>query len=377
MHDVVIVGARCAGSPLAMLLARAGHDVVVVDRATFPSDTISTHFINSPGMLRLHRWGLAESLLATGCPPITEAFFDIGGDELEVEIPAQGPVTALVSPRRTVLDKILVDAATEAGAQIREGVSVDSLIFEDERVVGVRGHSSEGEFEARGRYVVGADGRHSVVAKQVDAPFVEFTDALSSGYYSYFAGTGITRTQLLFRDDVISIMFPTHDELTVVGLIWDRARFKELKRDVEGNFTKGLASLGPKGQAVMAAERAERFVGLSDLTNYLRKTSGPGWVLVGDACYHKDPIPADGITDAFRGAEMLAKALDATLKGSRSEEEALGDYEAGYRATADKHLNAAIRSASFDLTPKERFDAFFEARIADSEEVQSLVDAPG
>ena len=127
----------------------------------------------------------------------------------------------------------------------------------------------------------------------------------------------------------------------------------------------------------MAAERAERFVGLSDLTNYLRKTSGPGWALVGDACYHKDPIPADGITDAFRGAEMLAAALDASLTGARTEDEALGDYEAGYRAAAEKHLNAAIRSASFELSPKERFDAFFEARMADSEEVQSLVDAPG
>jgi len=375
MHDAVIVGARCAGSPLAMLLARAGHNVLVVDRATFPSDTMSTHFIQSPGMLRLARWDLSDALFATGSPPVTKAFFDIGGAEMEVDIPVQEPVTALTSPRRTVLDKMLLDAATNAGAEVAEGVSVDSLIFEDERVVGIRGHDSKGGFEAKGRIVIGADGRHSLVAREVDAPFVEFTEALTSGYYSYYANTGITRTQVFFRDDIASIMFPTHDDLTVVAMIWRRESFKELRRDIEGNVNKALAGLGGQGEVVLAGERAERFIGAADLANYLRKTSGPGWALVGDACYHKDPIPADGISDAFRGAEMLAEALDAIFTGSETEGEALAGYDGRYREVADAHLDPAVRSARFDLSPKERGDAFFESRLLDHQEVAAMIGA--
>lgn len=377
MYDVVIVGARCAGSSLAMLLARAGHQVLVVDRATFPSDTMSTHFVQSPGMLRLAQWDLSDRLFATGCPPITKAFFDIAGTEMEFDIPVHPPVTALASPRRTILDKMLVDAAVDAGAEVVEGVSVDAVIFEGERVAGIRGHRSEGDFEARGRFVIGADGRHSLVAREVGAPFVEHTEALTSGYYSYYAGTGITRTKVFFRDDTVSIMFPTHDDLVVIAMSWRKERFSELRRDIEGHFNSALADLGEHGEAVLAGERAERFAGAADLANYLRQTSGPGWALVGDACYHKDPIPADGITDAFRGAEMLSEALGESLTGAKSESEALDGYDDRYRAVAHKHLGPAVRSARFDLSPKERADAFFESRLLDAEEVQTILGAGG
>lgn len=170
IYDAIVVGARCAGSPLAMLMSRAGHKVLMVDRATFPSDTMSTHFINSPGMVRLAQWGLMDAVFATNCPPVTKALFDAGGDILEVDIPEVPGVPGLVSPRRHILDKLLVDAAVDAGAELAEGVSVDSLIHEDDRVVGIKGHGSDGSFEARGRFIVGADGRHSMVADAVEAP---------------------------------------------------------------------------------------------------------------------------------------------------------------------------------------------------------------
>jgi flavin-dependent dehydrogenase len=373
MHDVVIVGARCAGAPLAMLLARGGHSVLMVDRATFPSDTMSTHFIQSPGMVQLHEWGLMEPLLATGCPPITEAFFDAGGEITELEVPLPPPLTGLVSSRRFILDKLLVDAAVDAGAELAEGVSVDSVLRDGERVTGIQGHTSEGSFEASGRFVVGADGRHSLVARAVGAEMVLFDEAVTAGYYSYFTGTGITRTQLFFHDGVTCVMFPTHDEAVCVAIVWERDRFGELKRDVEGHFNKALGQLGEEGQHILDGKRVERFVGANDIHNYLRQTHGPGWALVGDAVYNKDPIPADGITDAFRGAQMLADALHRFLTDEATEEEALATYEQGYRATADKRLAPAVRTARFDLSPKERLDAFMEIRIHDLAEVGEML----
>ncbi|HWC13483.1 MAG TPA: NAD(P)/FAD-dependent oxidoreductase [Actinomycetota bacterium] len=373
MYDVAIVGARCAGAPLAMLLARAGHSVLMVDRATFPSDTMSTHFIQSPGMLRLHRWGLLETLLDTGCPPITDALFDTGGELTELPIPLVPPVDGLVSARRFILDKILIDAAVAAGAELAEGVSVDAVLRDGERVTGVRGHTSEGDLEARARFVVGADGRHSIVADKVGAGMVRFDEALSAGYYSYYTGTGIDRTQLFFYDDIAGVMFPTHDDAVCVAVVWERDLFGELKRDIEGHFNAALKRFGEEGQRVLDGERVERFVGTNDIHNYLRQTHGDGWALVGDAVYNKDPIPADGITDSFRGAEMLAGALDKVLTGELSEADALAAYADGYRATADKRLEPAVRTSRFDLSPKQRLEAFIEIRMHDFAELDEML----
>ena len=375
MHDVVIVGARCAGSPLAMLLAQKGHSVLLVDRAKFPSDTPSTHFINSPGVVRLHRWGLLDRLIETNCPPITKFAFDIGGNEMLIDIPPIPGIPGMFCPRRTVLDKLLVDAAVEAGAELAEGVMVESVIEEDGRVVGIRGRGPDGNLEARGRFVVGADGRHSVIAEKVGATFNRRVEPLTTGYYSYFANTGITDTTIaIYHDDVMAVMFPTNDGHVCAAVIWDKPRQSEMKRDIEGNFNRALASLGPRGQKILDAERAERFSGVHDLVNYAREMTGPGWALVGDAGYHKDPIPADGISDAFRGAELLASALDSTL-GDGDESEVMRSYQQAVDESISKRFDAAVRSATFELTPQQRADAFFESRTADFEEVTALVSA--
>lgn len=353
-----------------MLLAKSAHKVLIVDRATFPSDTMSTHFIQSPGMTRLSKWGLMDAVFASGCPPVRTAFFDVNGEQMEMEIPLHEPLPGLASPRRFLLDKILVDAAVAAGTELAEGVSIDSLIREGERVVGVRGHTSEGGFEERARLVVGADGRHSVVAKETEAPFIRFVEPLSAGYYSYFKDTGVENTQLYLHDDLMCVIFPTNHGLTTAAVVWPRERFAEIRRDIEGCFDAGLEQLGET--RVRSSERAERFIGAADLSNYIRRATGPGWVLVGDACYHKDPIPADGISDAFRGAELLANAVDDILTGAESEGVALARYEQRQMEFIEPHFDAAIRSASFDRTPQERSAAFFESRLQDFEEVEAL-----
>ena len=143
-YDAIIVGARCAGSPTAMLLARKGYRVLVVDRATFPSDTVSSHVVHPLGAAALARWGLLDRLTATGCPPIHTYAFDFGPFTLAGS-PGTTDAPVAYCARRTVLDKLLVDAAAEAGAEIREGFTVEELLIEDGRVVGIKGRSKGGE----------------------------------------------------------------------------------------------------------------------------------------------------------------------------------------------------------------------------------------
>ncbi len=375
MYDAIIVGGRCAGAPLALLLARRGHKVLVVDRATFPSDTMSTHFIQSPGMARLHRWDLAEKVRATKCPPVERAVFHQPGVEpLEFPLPDRPAIAGLVAPRRYLLDEILINAAVDAGAELAEGVSVDSLLREDERVVGVRGHDVTGSFEARGRIVVGADGRHSVVARETAVESIAFHDPLSCGYYSYFHGVEMCNAvETVMYEDLFSVVFPTNDDLTLVAMGWPPPRFRDLKRDIDGNFRAGLARLGELGERILSGERIERYVGSADVPNFIRRAWGQGWALVGDALFHKDPVPADGITDAFRGADYLAHAIHAFLSGETDEGSALDDYERRHNAVALPQLEAAMRSASFELAPPQRIEAFFEIRIHNEMEVSELL----
>ncbi len=180
--DVIVVGARCAGSPTAMLLARKGHRVLVVDRATFPSDTISTHMVHPLGVDALARWGLLDRLVATGCPPIITYTYDFGPFTLR-GAPGTKDAPVAYCPRRIVLDKLLVDAAAEAGAEIREGFAVEEILMEAGRVVGIRGRSRGGDAVVeRTRVVVGADGRHSTVAASRDRalPMYDFTCQLAT-----------------------------------------------------------------------------------------------------------------------------------------------------------------------------------------------------
>jgi 2-polyprenyl-6-methoxyphenol hydroxylase-like FAD-dependent oxidoreductase len=326
-YDAIVVGARCAGSPTAMLLARKGYRVLVVDRATFPSDTVSTHVLHPLGVTALSRWGLLDRLATTGCPPIDTYTFDFGAFTITGS-PGTAEFPVAYCPRRTILDELLVAAAADARAEVREGFTVEEVLVEDGRVVGIRGRSRTGDaVTERARVVVGADGRHSLVARTVRPETYNERPPLMGAFYTYWSGLPMHgRFETYARPHRGFAAAPTHDGLTLVIAGRPAAELDEYKKDVEGSYLAILAQVPEFAERLRGAKREARFAGAA-VPGFFRKPYGPGWALVGDAGYNKDPITAQGIMDAFRDAELCATALDESLGGTRSFDEAMGDYQ--------------------------------------------------
>jgi len=331
MYDVIVVGARVAGASTAMLLARRGLKVLVLDRATFPSDTLSTHQVQVPGVARLARWGVLDAVLAAGTPVTRGIRFDQGDAVISGRFPACQGVTVMCSPRRTLLDRVLVDAARAAGAEVRENFTVEELLG-DGQVTGIRGQEKgTPPVTEQARLVIGADGKHSLVAKAVSARAYRTRPAQSMAFYTYWDGvparadTAPGTGEIYGRPGCAIGAWPTNDGLLMTYLAWPIARFDDFRRDVEGNFLRTLDAVG-LGERIRAGRRAERLRGTPDLPSYLRQPHGPGWALVGDAGLLLDPITGQGISHAFRDAELLADAVADGLGGIRPLAEALGRY---------------------------------------------------
>jgi 2-polyprenyl-6-methoxyphenol hydroxylase-like FAD-dependent oxidoreductase len=317
-----------------MLLARSGYRVLMVDRATFPSDTVSTHLIHPPGMAALARWGLSDRIVASGCPPIHTYDFDFGPFTISGR-PATDGTPIACAPRRTVLDTVLVGAAAEAGVEVREQFTVDSLLFENGQVVGVRGRGRDGAaVSERARMVVGADGRYSFVADTVNAEEYDRKPKLLAGYYSYWSDLPVDgHVGNWIRPNRGFAAWPTNDDLTLVIAGWPYRELEANRGDIEGNFQAAIDLDPAFAERFRAATREERFVGTA-VRGFFRKPYGPGWALVGDAGYNKDFVTAQGINDAFRDAELCAAALDQTFSGARNAEDALAEYQ----STRDAHV---------------------------------------
>jgi 2-polyprenyl-6-methoxyphenol hydroxylase-like FAD-dependent oxidoreductase len=354
MYDAIVVGARCAGSPTAMLLARKGYRVLLVDRAKFPSDTLSVHYIHQPGGACLKRWGLLEAVVATGCPPVRRQRLDFGPFALDGAPPPADGVAHAHAPRRTVLDKLLVDAAAAAGAEVRERFTVDELVFDGDRVTGIRGHAAGGAaVTEQARIVVGADGQHSIVAKSVAAPAYDERPIFTCAYYSYWEGVPVDRAELYLRPGRTIVGAPTNDGQTFVIVYWPLAEFREVRGDIEGRFMAALELAPGLAERVRAGRRTEHIRGTADQRNFYRRPCGDGWALVGDAGYHKDPITAQGISDAFRDAELLAGAIDDGLSGRRPLDEALAGYEQQRNETSKPIYEMTCQFATLEPPPPE------------------------
>ncbi|MGC4789760.1 NAD(P)/FAD-dependent oxidoreductase [Micromonospora sp. DT178] len=342
LYDAIVIGARCSGASTALLLARRGHRVLVVDRSSFPSDVISTHFLWPHGMSYLNRWGLLDEVLAvtpahttvevvndgislTGSVPtelLREYFRDLHGDD-------SGVVRSYASVRRRVLDEILVGAAARAGAEVRTRFTVRELIVEDGQVVGVRGRTVDGELvEERARIVVGADGRNSFVARALALPKYDERPRCTFAYWSYWSGFDLGPAQLHRRGRLACAVAPTNFNQNMV-LVWGPSEWsREFRGDVPGNYQKALDFVSPELGDVVRTKgtREERIYGTLDQSAFLRPLHGPGWVLVGDAESAKDQCTAIGITHAFRDAELVSAALDRWLRGDASIDEAMTAY---------------------------------------------------
>jgi flavin-dependent dehydrogenase len=358
-YDAIVVGARCAGSPTAMLLARKGYRVLLVDRASFPSDTLSTHLVHAPGMAALNRWGLLDQVVASGCPPIETYSFDFGPFTIKgAPRPVEGQ-SAGYSPRRFVLDTILVEAAARAGVDVRERFTVDEVVIEDGVVAGIRGRDASGTsvFE-RARVVIGADGRNSQVARAVEAEQYLEKPMLQWSYYSYWRDLPVDGMETTIRPNRGWAAMPTNDGLTMLVVGWPIAESSAYKADAEANYLKTLELAPEFAERVRAAERVDRFYG-GAVANYFRKPFGPGWALVGDAGYSKDPITAQGISDSFRDAELCACALEAVFNGVHSFENAMSAYQQTRDARGMPIYEFTTQLATLEPPPPEMQQLLF------------------
>jgi flavin-dependent dehydrogenase len=316
MFDAIVVGARCAGSPAAMLLAREGYRVLMLDRAEFPSDTLSSHLIHQPGVAALARWGLLDRVRASGCPPIGHAVYEVADIRLEGCSRGVEGHSAAYAPRRHVLDAILVDGAVASGVEFRDRCTVNRLLYDDSgRVTGVEGTHRGRRFTEHARLVIGADGMRSRVARLCQAPFTTRKPRLTCAYYAYWDGVPASFETYESPGRMVGAL-PTNNGATLVLAYFPQSRFDEVRTDADRAYLEQVRTTAPAlYERLRGKRRVERLRGTGDQQNFFRQATGPGWALVGDAGHHKDSITARGISDAFSQAESLVTHVGGTLAG--------------------------------------------------------------
>lgn len=318
--DVIVVGARCAGAPLSAMLARRGLRVALLERATFPRDTLSTHMFQAQALAFLDRLGVIEAVRATGTTFTRRVNLRLEDFQFVAPLPQRpGDVGGLTSVRRSVLDPILAAAATDAGAELRMGATVKGLVRDGARVTGVRVVQDGAESTLHARLVVGADGRSSQVATAAGARKYNLTPNERFAYWCFFenANPGSDPAFILHRwSDRFVVAAASDSGLYQVVVMPELSELPSYRQDLEGSFLEHARACAPVAEALAGARRAGKFFGMLRWHGYFRDASGPGWVLVGDAGQFKDPAAGQGIGDAFRQAEALAPAIIRGFGGS-------------------------------------------------------------
>jgi 2-polyprenyl-6-methoxyphenol hydroxylase-like FAD-dependent oxidoreductase len=337
-----------------MLLARLGCRVLLVDRATFPSDAVSTHYLHLPAVAQLRDWGLLDRVLATGCPTIHHMTANIADSQLTGMPPEWQGVRFGIAPRRTLLDQILFNAAVDAGARACIGCTVDEIAMDGHRVTGVRGHRrGGGSFAATAPIVVGADGVHSLVARAVGAPEYRAAPPRTAVWYAYWQGTGIRDGLFARLHDPEIFIAPTNDDCVNVLVGCPATEFREFRKDIAGNYHRALARLPEIAERVRGGRQVGPFQGTRHTRQWMRRPYGPGWALVGDSGCHKDPVAGIGISDAFRHVHALVAAIHDGLSGRRPMSDALADFHTWRDATTLEHFEFVCDITAHHESPSE------------------------
>lgn len=377
-HDVIVVGARCAGAATAMLLARRGLRVLVLDRARYGSDAVSTHALMRGGVRHLHRWGLLDQIIAAGTPPVTKVVFHYPDEITPISLKPAAGVDALYAPRRTVLDPVLADAAMAAGADLSFETTVTGLLRDDTgRVTGVVARNRQGHpLTATAPLTIGADGIRSVVAREVDARTTRTADGDGSAFlYGYWDDLPVEGYEWLYAPGESAGLIPTNNGQTVVFAGTTPARMKSVRRAGTAHqaFGSVLAAVSPTAyERVSAARAPAQLHGFVGLPGYLRQAWGPGWALVGDAGGFEDPLSTHGITDAFHDAELLASAVLDIQGGTASEADALVRYQRTRDALCSRLYAAVETISSYSWTMPELRKLLMEAGAAMTEQIELM-----
>lgn len=354
-YDVIVVGGRVAGASTAMLLAQHGHRVLIVERSSMPSDTVSTHAILRTGVLQLTRWGVIDRLIEAATPPIRDITLGFGDERIEFQVRNEHGIDTFYGPRRYILDAVLFDAAREAGSDVQVQTAMKDLVRQrNGRVQGIQVVNGRSTDVITARYVIGADGYHSRVADLAGSAIRRSHPATNAIHYAYYEGIDAPGFWFQFTPDVNTGLIPTNNSQCLVFAGRPVELRERFSADPDGEFMRLIEQGGVDlAERVRPGKRVGRFHGTNGLAGFIRQAWGPGWVLVGDAGYTKDPISAHGISDALRDAELCARAVDKALRNPEEEAEALDWYETLRDGLSGRLFEESEALARFEWSPEE------------------------
>lgn len=377
-YDVIVVGGRVAGASTAMLLARLGHRVLVVERSPMPSDTVSTHAILRTGVLQLARWGLLHDIVEEGTPPVQEVTLGFGDERVRFSVKPEYGVDAFYAPRRYLLDDLILRTASQSGAVIMDNTTMTGLLRDDDGAVsGISVGRGIGAAAITAKIVVGADGHNSKVARLVDSAYRHQHPATNAVNYAYYEGIAATGFWFQFTPGSNTGLIPTNAGQTLVFAGRPKHLHNRFTENPDAEMTRLLAEAAPDlAQLVASGTRVSRFHGTTGLAGFIRQAWGPGWVLVGDAGYTKDPISAHGISDALRDAELCARAVDRALSDPTDAPNALHWYETTRDSMSSRMFEESRILAGYTWGPEEASARMRVISQAVREECDVLVSLP-
>ncbi|HEY9417499.1 MAG TPA: NAD(P)/FAD-dependent oxidoreductase [Pseudonocardia sp.] len=332
--DVVIVGARCAGTASAVPLARAGHRVVLIDKSRFPSDQLSTHVLVPNGVAELQHMGALPHALRLN--PARSRYLGLNIGDVRVRerfTPVDGIDYAVCIPRPEQ-DMCLVTACREAGAEVREKCQFEDVVWDAGRAVGVRYRDGSATREIRAKLVIGADGRRSRMAAEVGS-WEPYRGSLNGRGFAFRylddpqAGSPEGETLGVYRTgDSTCLVLPSSPVGRVLVVFMAPASdIPRFQADVETVWAEKLADDPALAERLEGATNADKLRATAKLVSFYRASTGPGWALAGDAGHFKDPVVGQGQRDALRHGRLLGEAVRGILDDPGAVDAALRAWE--------------------------------------------------